>query len=98
MNYFSDPIDLIPDHITGIGFLDDAIFVEIITLELGIELKAYNQFCAYRLVEVERLSSAGLDPDKNRDEWVRPKRDELQGEIKTALGESDDDGFIFQLL
>ncbi|MFT6092193.1 MAG: uncharacterized membrane protein YkvA (DUF1232 family) [Pseudohongiellaceae bacterium] len=98
MTYFSDPIDLIPDHIPGIGFLDDAIFVEIITRELSIELKAYNEFCEYRLVEEEKLSVAGLDPDKNRDEWVRAKRDELQGKIKTARGESDDDGFIFQLL
>jgi uncharacterized membrane protein YkvA (DUF1232 family) len=98
LTYFSDPIDLIPDHIPGIGFLDDAMFVEIITRELKIELKAYNEFCEFRLVEEQRLSSAGLDPDKNRDEWVRAKRDELQGTIKTARGESDDDGFIFQLL
>ena len=25
MAYFADPIDLIPDHIPGIGFLDDAM-------------------------------------------------------------------------
>ena len=30
MAYFADPIDLIPDHIPGIGFLDDKMFVEII--------------------------------------------------------------------
>lgn len=99
MTYFSDPIDLIPDHIPGIGFLDDAMFVEIITRELSIELKAYDEFCEYRLAEEERLEAAGLDPDQNRDEWVRVKRDELQDGIKSARGElDDDDGFIFQLL
>lgn len=98
MTYFSDPIDLIPDHIPGIGFLDDAMFVEIITRELHIELKAYNEFCEFRLAEEQRLSATGIDPDQNRDEWVRAKRDELQKEIKSARDEQIDDEFIFQLL
>ncbi|MFQ6005927.1 MAG: YkvA family protein, partial [Woeseia sp.] len=32
--YFCDPEDLIPDHIPGLGFLDDAIYVELIIREL----------------------------------------------------------------
>lgn len=98
MAYFNDPIDLIPDHIPGIGFLDDAMFVEIIIRELSVELKAYNEFCEFRLSEEKRLSAAGLDPDQNRNEWVQTKRDQLHSEIKSARGELDDDGFIFQLL
>ncbi|MEQ8954243.1 MAG: DUF1232 domain-containing protein, partial [Gammaproteobacteria bacterium] len=47
MSYFADPIDLIPDHIPGIGFLDDAMFVEIIIRELDDELEAYREFCDF---------------------------------------------------
>lgn len=98
ITYFSDPIDLIPEHIPGIGFPDDAIFEEITAQELRIELKAYNEFCEFRLAEEEKLSAAGLNLDKNREEWMRAKRDEFQGKIKATRGESDDDGFIFQFL
>lgn len=34
--YFVDPDDVIPDHIPGIGFLDDAMYAEIIVNELKI--------------------------------------------------------------
>jgi uncharacterized membrane protein YkvA (DUF1232 family) len=46
--YFVDPDDLIPDRIPGIGYLDDAIMVELIALELKHEIEAYDDFCAYR--------------------------------------------------
>ena len=32
--YFSEPEDLIPDHVPGLGFLDDAIMVELVCREL----------------------------------------------------------------
>ena len=43
--YFIDPDDLIPDHIPGIGFLDDAMYAEIIVQELRVEIKMYQEFC-----------------------------------------------------
>lgn len=98
MAYFSDPIDLIPDHIPGIGFLDDAMFVEIIIRELSLELEAYNEFCEFRLAQEETLSAAGKDPSDNRDEWLGAKKDELHSRVKSARGLADDDEFIFQLL
>ena len=33
--YFVDPEDVIPDHIPGIGFLDDAMYAEIVIKELS---------------------------------------------------------------
>ncbi|MCH8896240.1 MAG: DUF1232 domain-containing protein, partial [Proteobacteria bacterium] len=36
--YFSEPEDLIPDHIPGLGFLDDAIMVELVVRELRHEI------------------------------------------------------------
>jgi uncharacterized membrane protein YkvA (DUF1232 family) len=46
--YFVDPDDLIPDRIPGIGFLDDAIMVELVASELTHEIDAYEDFCEFR--------------------------------------------------
>lgn len=52
--YFAEPDDLIPDHIPGLGYLDDAIMVELVVRELRHEIKAYQDFCTFR--DSERLS------------------------------------------
>ena len=46
--YFVDPDDMIPDRLPGIGYLDDAIMVELIAQELKHEIKAYGDFCEFR--------------------------------------------------
>jgi uncharacterized membrane protein YkvA (DUF1232 family) len=97
MSYFADPIDLIPDHIPGIGFLDDAMFVEIVIRELNAEIEAYDEFCQFRSAEERKRSEAGKDPDENREEWITPKREELQAHIKEIRGGADEE-FIFHLL
>jgi len=57
--YFAEPSDLVPDQIPGLGFLDDAIMVELVVQELRPELDAYAVFGAQRDEERARL---GIDP------------------------------------
>ncbi|MBL4573446.1 MAG: DUF1232 domain-containing protein [Gammaproteobacteria bacterium] len=97
MAYFADPIDLIPDHIPGIGFLDDAMFVEIIIRELRSELSAYGEFCRFREAEDSRLRDAGKNPEEDREQWLGQKRDELHAKI-AATKSSDDEDFVFHIL
>jgi len=47
--YFCNPEDLIPDHMPGLGFIDDAIYVEIVIRELQAEIETYREFCEFRL-------------------------------------------------
>jgi uncharacterized membrane protein YkvA (DUF1232 family) len=58
--YFAEPGDLVPDHIPGLGFLDDAIMVDLVVRELRPELDAYQLFCSYR---DEERARAGVDPE-----------------------------------
>lgn len=46
--YFVDPDDLIPDRIPGLGYLDDAIMVELVVQELRHEIDAYDKFCEFQ--------------------------------------------------
>jgi uncharacterized membrane protein YkvA (DUF1232 family) len=46
--YFSDPEDILPDHIPVIGYLDDVIIIELVSRELQHVREAYDDFRAYR--------------------------------------------------
>lgn len=46
--YLSDPNDLIPDDVPGLGYLDDAIMVELLLRDLRHQREAYADFCSYR--------------------------------------------------
>jgi hypothetical protein len=59
--YFANPDDLIPDSVPVLGFLDDAIMVEIVRRELKHELDAYTDFCVSREARNKRKN---MDPAK----------------------------------
>jgi uncharacterized membrane protein YkvA (DUF1232 family) len=77
--YFAEPDDLIPDHIPGLGFLDDAIMVELVVRELKHEIDAYQDFCDYR----ERLLiEQGQNTTVSREGWLDNRRSALQSRMR----------------
>ena len=59
--YFADPDDLIPDRVPGLGYLDDAIMVELVVQDLKHEIEAFDAFCAYRDENRKNRESDGLE-------------------------------------
>ena len=80
--YFCDPEDLIPDHVPGLGFLDDAIYVEIVIRELSAEIESYEEFCTFRAGEEARRKDKGEDPHVEREEWLADKRAALHARMR----------------
>ena len=80
--YFTEPEDLIPDHIPGLGFLDDAIMIELVVRELKHEIEAYQDFCDYR----ERLKAKGDASNASREGWLNARRKELQSRMRRRRG------------
>ncbi len=73
--YFADPDDVIPDHVEVLGFLDDAIMIELCARDLRHELEAYDNFCEYREREAQKR---GIEPSKvGQADWLASRREEL---------------------
>jgi uncharacterized membrane protein YkvA (DUF1232 family) len=72
--YFVDPDDLIPDKVPGIGYLDDAIMVELVVQELRHEIDAYEDFCKFRKQKVR--------PKQEQGDLIEKRRTALQGRMR----------------
>src|SRR3546814_5597799 len=73
--YFVDPKDVIPDQVEVLGFLDDAIMIELCVRELRHELDAYDDFCEYRAHEATKR---GVEPATvGQADWRESRREEL---------------------
>ena len=76
--YFVLSEDLIPDHIPGLGFLDDAIMIELVVRELKYELEAYLDFCRFR----DQQKTEQDNPEVSRSSWLENKREALMGRMQ----------------
>jgi uncharacterized membrane protein YkvA (DUF1232 family) len=79
LSYLTEPDDLIPDSVPGLGFLDDAIMIELVSHELRHELAGYLDFCEFRLREDKRV----YHPQGRitRDRAIAKKRKDLRARI-----------------
>ncbi len=79
MAYFAEVDDMIPDSVPVLGYLDDAIAIELSSLALKHEIDAYSEFCEYRQ---EQASERGLNAAAvGRAEWLSLRRDELMARM-----------------
>ena len=72
--YFASPDDIVPDNIPVLGFLDDAIMIELCVRELTHEIEAYRDFRAWRDNEATRRKE---NPDQlmlTRVDWAEARR------------------------
>ena len=72
--YFSSPDDLVPDDVPVLGFLDDAIVIELCVRELQPEIEAYDDFHRWRDNEATRRGANKAGLTLNRVEWAEARR------------------------
>lgn len=74
--YFAEPLDVIPDAVPGLGFLDDAILAELVVRETRHEIEAYEDFCHYRQKEVRRREGV------SRADYLTARRKQLHQRMR----------------
>lgn len=80
LSYFADADDLIPDDIPGLGFLDDAIMIEIVSEELKHEIQAYRDFVVFRAAQQARLGESSEEVE--RSDWLETRRQQLHSRMR----------------
>ena len=78
--YFANPDDLIPDEIPGLGFLDDAIMIELVVRGLKHEIEAYEDFCKFRNAEATRHGKKSSE--LVRTDFMVERRKQLHSRIR----------------
>ena len=74
--YVADPDDLIPDHIPGLGYIDDALMIDMVSKDLRHDLQAYEDFCKFREKEEKRIGN--LNDPFTQEKYLATRRAQLQ--------------------
>lgn len=77
--YFSEPEDVVPDDIPGLGFIDDAIMIELVLQDMSLDLNAYSEFCSFRATEEARR---GDDAKVDRESWLEGTRAQIRSNMR----------------
>jgi uncharacterized membrane protein YkvA (DUF1232 family) len=72
--YFADPDDLIPDRVPGLGYLDDAIMVELVVQDLKHEIEAFDAFVEFRKEKKKEKAATAEGLEKRRQSLQRRMR------------------------
>jgi hypothetical protein len=86
--YLADSNDAIPDAVPVLGFLDDAVMIELCRQDLRFEIEAYDDFCAWR---GEEARVRGEDPARmmlQRAEWADVRAAEAIARMQRRRRES----------
>ena len=86
--YFSSPDDLVPDDVPVLGFLDDAIVIELCVRELQPEIEAYCDFRNWRDNEATRRGENKAALALSRVEWAEARRVETLERMHRRRSES----------
>ena len=97
LTYFANPEDLIPDNVPVLGYLDDAIMIELCVHELQHEIDAYEDFVAYRKDEAVRRNVDVASLKTERPEWAEARRVELIDRMRKRRGQSYQTGTATRL-
>ncbi len=80
--YFGDPEDLVPDEISVIGLLDDAIMLDILIRDLRGMLRAYAAFVEFRASWSQPGQASAADARVARSQDLATCRKRLQTRLK----------------
>lgn len=80
--YFAEPVDMIPDRVPVLGFLDDALMVELTLQDFEPELTAYDKFCGFRTAEQERRTEHGSSETVTKEDWLKDQRALLHRQMR----------------
>lgn len=80
--YFAEPADMIPDRVPVLGFLDDAVMVELTLRDFEPELAAYDKFCGFRTAETQRRAEHGSTETVTKGDWLADQRALLHRQMR----------------